>query len=93
MKRLRKSGNFCLSLLINLLLNLELTIPAWILLALHFWLDWPIRWFWIALALWPLVILIRMEILGRLIYLGNQPDPPKKNKNPYKSMAFLVVDF
>ena len=83
MKRLRKSGNFFLALLFNMILNLEWTIPAWILLGCHFWFDWSIRWFWIALALWPVVILIRMMVMGWLVHLGNQPDPPKENKNPY----------
>lgn len=83
MKKIRTDGSFWLCFLLNLLLNLEWTIPAWILLAMHYWLDWPIRWFWIALALWPVVILIRMTVMGWLVHLGNQPDPPKENKNPY----------
>lgn len=83
MKRIRKSGNFWLCFLINLLLNFELTIPAWFLLGMHFLLGWSIWWFWLALVLWPAVILIRMELFSWLVALGNQPDPPKENKNPY----------
>jgi Na+-driven multidrug efflux pump len=83
MKRFRKDGNFWLCFILNLLMNLELTIPALILLGLHFWQNWHIRWFWIALALWPVVVLLRMEIIGLLIRWGNHSDPPKENKNPY----------
>lgn len=38
--------------LLNLVINLQWSIPAWILLALHFWLDIPLFWFVIALLLW-----------------------------------------
>lgn len=83
MRRFRKGGNFWLCFLLNLLMNLELTVPAWILLGLHYWLAVSIWWFWGALALWPLVILIRMDLVSRLIRWGNQPETPKENKNPY----------
>ena len=45
MRTRRKTGGFFVSLLINLLLNLEWSIPAWILLALHIWLDVSLWWF------------------------------------------------
>ncbi|MBQ4557084.1 MAG: hypothetical protein IJA60_05510 [Clostridia bacterium] len=66
-----------------MLLNLEWTIPAWILLALHFILGVPIVWFWVALAVWLLSVLLWTDIFGRLNALGNIPDKPKENKNPY----------
>ena len=83
MRRFRKSGNFWLCLLVNLLLNLEGTIPAWILLGLHFWLDWPMWPFWLALGLWVLGILLWMRIVGWAADCSNIPDKPKENKNPY----------
>ena len=83
MKRFRKDGNFWLCFILNLLMNLELTIPALILLGLHFWQNIHIKWFWIALAFWPLVVLLRMIILRLLISGGNCSEPPKENKNPY----------
>ena len=83
MKRLRKSGNFFLALLFNMILNLEWTIPAWILLGCHFWFDWSIRWFWLALGLWILDILLWMDIMGWAARCGSEPDKPKENKNPY----------
>ena len=42
MRRTRRDGSFALCLLINLLLNLEWSIPAWILLALHAWLGFSL---------------------------------------------------
>lgn len=83
MKRLRNSGNFFLALLVNMILNLEWTIPAWILLACHYFFDWKILWFWIALGVWLLNILLWMDILGWAARCGSEKDPPKENKNPY----------
>ena len=70
-------------LLINLLLNLEWSIPACILLALHFWLKISIWWFVGGLGLWILVVLAGMWLMGWAIDSGKQKDPPKENKNPY----------
>ena len=83
MRRARKRGNFFLTLLFNLLLNLEWTIPAWILLACHYLFDWSIKWFWLALALWVVYILLCMKFMGLATRWGNIPDRPKENKNPY----------
>lgn len=83
MKRIRKSGNFFLALLINMLMNLEWTIPAWILLACHFFFDWSILWFWLALGLWLFNILFWMDVIGWASRCGDTPDKPKENKNPY----------
>lgn len=85
MRKIKKSGNFFLCLLFNMLLNLEWTIPAWILLALHFLFDWSIWWFWLALGLWLLSILLWMDVIGWATRCGNTPDPPKENKNPYSA--------
>ena len=83
MRKTKSSGGFFLCLIINLLLNLEWSIPAWILLALHFWLDISIWWFVGGLAFWLLSILSGMWIMGWAASCGNQKDPPKENKNPY----------
>ncbi len=83
MKKLRRSGNFFLALLFNMLLNLEWTIPAWIILACHFLFGWKILWFWIALGVWILNILLWMDIMGWAARCGGEKDPPKENKNPY----------
>ena len=83
MRRTQRGGSFWLCLLVNMALNLEWTIPAWILLALHFWLGWSIWWFVLALALWFINILFWMKVMGWAAYCSNTPDPPKDNKNPY----------
>ena len=83
MKRIRKDGNFFLCLVINIIFNLDGTVPAWILLILHYALGWSIKWFWLALAIWLASIIIRMEIISWAARCGNTSDKPKENKNPY----------
>ena len=83
MRRTKRGGSFWLCLLVNMALNLEWTIPAWILLVLHFWLGWSIWWFVLALVLWIVDILFWMKVMGWAADCSNTPDPPKENKNPY----------
>ena len=83
MRRTKRSGGFLLCLLINLLLNAQWSIPAWILLALHFWLDISIWWFVGGLAFWILYILADMWLIGWAAKYSSEKDPPKENKNPY----------
>lgn len=82
MRRTKRTGSFWLCLLINILLNLDGTIPAWILLGLHFWLDISILWFWLALGLWLLGILLWMKLMGWASRCS-EPTPHRENKNPY----------
>lgn len=67
----------------NLLLNLEWSIPAWVLLACHYIFDISIVWFFVALGFWMLVIISGMSIMSWAARCGSIPDPPKENKNPY----------
>ena len=83
MRRTKRNGGFLLCLLINMALNPEWSIPAWILLALHFWLGISIWWFVGAFALWILRLILGMWLMGWAIDCGNQKDPPRENKNPY----------
>lgn len=83
MRKTGSVGGFWLCLLINLLLNLEWSIPAWILLALHFWLDISICWFVGGLAFWVLSILADMWLVRWAADCSSEKDPPKENKNPY----------
>ena len=83
MRKIRNSGNFFLCLLINILLNLEWTIPAWVLLVLHYMLDWSIWWFWGAIGIWILDILVWMWIMRWASRGSSIPKKPKENKNPY----------
>ena len=83
MRRTKRTGSFLLCLLINLVLNPEWSLPAWILLALHLWLGISIGWFIGALALWLARILLGMWLMGWAMDCSRQKDPPKENKNPY----------
>ena len=87
MRKLHADGNFLLALLINLIFHWEGSIPAWILLVLHVVIGLSIKWFWIALGLWLLGMILWMMLVGRFYtwanQCGNTPDPPKKNVNPY----------
>lgn len=83
MRKAKSGGAFFLSFIINLLLNLEWSIPAWIFLALHFLLEISIRWFVGGLAFWLLSILVDMWLISWAARCGNEKDPPKPNKNPY----------
>lgn len=85
MRKTGSVGGFWLCLLINLLLNLEWSIPAWILLALHFRLDISIRWFVGGLSFWILSILADMRLIGWAARCSDEKDPPKENKNPYSA--------
>ena len=84
-KRYKGNGGFLTAWCINLIFDLEWTIPAWILLALHFFLDISILWFIGAMVLWIAFVGIKTAVLSWLVREGNRPDPPKKNKNPYSS--------
>ena len=87
MKKKHGTGKrgFVAALCVNLVFNLEWTIPAWIALALHFFLDISILWFVGAIALWIVGVGIKTAVFSWLIREGNRPDPPKENKNPYSS--------
>lgn len=92
MRRTKRGGSFWLCLLVNMLLNLERTIPAWILLVLHFWLGWSIWWFVLALALWIVDILFWMKVMGWAADCSNTSDPPRENKNPYSVGVKKKID-
>lgn len=82
-RRLKSAGHFLLTLLLNLLLHLRRSIPAWILLALHFLLDWRLLWFWLALGIWVAAEIVTMLLLSWAARCGNEPDPDRPNRNPY----------
>ena len=86
-RRPRIDGNFFLALLINIIFNFEGSIPAWILLVMHFVFGLSVKWFWIALGIWLGGLILWMVIVGKIYgwanKCGNTPDPPKKNVNPY----------
>lgn len=83
-----QSSGFGMSLLWTFLLNLSWSIPAWILLILHFYRGWPIIWFWIALAAWLTIILIASIGLKFVHKCSTAEKPFRENKNPYSSDAY-----
>ena len=83
MRRAKRSGSFILCLLFNMLMNLEVLIPAAVLLILHFLFDWSIWWSVLAAALWIVLIILWMLFIGWSGRCGSTPDTPKENKNPY----------
>lgn len=87
-KRPRANGGFFAALGINLIFDLEWTIPAWILLVLHFVFDISILWFVGAIALWVVGVGVKTAVFSWLIREGNRPDPPKENKNSYSSTEY-----
>lgn len=87
MRKTSRTGSFFLVLLFNIMLNLRLTVPGWILLALHFIIPQYIKW-WYGLAYlgaFLLYMIVWMLILWGLGAWANSapPTPPVKNKNPY----------
>ena len=82
LRRTKRAGNFFLVLLFNMLLNIDRSVPAWILLILHYVLGWSILWFWLALGLWLLGILLWMGFMSFASNSSNEK-PYRENKNPY----------
>jgi hypothetical protein len=83
MRRTKRSGGFILCLLVNLILNWEWSIPAWVLLGLHVWLGISLWWFAGGLGLWLLSVLAGMWLMGWAARVGSEPPPHRENKNPY----------
>lgn len=69
----------------NLLFDLEWSIPAWLLLILHFVLDWSAWLFAAALAVFVVGVLLKTAFLSWAASVGNIPETPKKNINPYSN--------
>lgn len=84
MKNGKTGGSFFLSFLFNLFLSFRWSIPAWILLVIHFIADISIWWFVAAILIWILVIFFWMAVIGWASRCSI-PDPPKENKNPYSA--------
>lgn len=76
-------GGFFLCVLWNAILYFLWTIPAWILLVLHFTIGLPLVWFWAALGAWVLVIVLRTLLVMFARYGSAHRIPVPENKNPY----------
>ena len=91
MKKRPQGNGFFSALLINLVFDLEWTIPAWLLLAAHFIFDISLWWFVGALAVWIIGVAIKTAVLSWLVHIGNVPDPPKENKKQYSSTGYKRI--
>lgn len=78
-------------LLINILLNLEWSIPAWILLVCHFVFDISIWWFVGALVLWFVIMFFWMFFIGWAASCSREKSETTVNKNPYSSGKYTPV--
>ena len=76
-------GGFFLCLLWNGLLYFLWTVPAWILLVLHFTIGLPIIWFWAAFGAWGAAILFRTLLILFARYGSAHRISSPENKNPY----------
>jgi fatty acid desaturase len=83
MRRTARNHGFLLCLLLNMAFRFEWAIAAIILLAIHFWLGWPLFLVWIALGIWVLYSLFVTLVLSAANHAGNEPTPQRPNKNPY----------
>lgn len=79
----KEHGGFFLCLLWHILLYSLGTIPAWVLLVLHFTIGLSIVWFWVALGVWFLGVLIRTLLVIFARYGGEHRMESPENKNPY----------
>lgn len=85
MRILRNIGRFFLYWLINMVLNIGWSIPAWLLLASHFIWDISIWWFVGGLGLWALVALLKMLVISWAAKCSSEKTPYRENKNPYSA--------
>lgn len=91
MRKTKRSGNFFLCFIINMMLNLEGLIPAAILIVLHFIFDISIWWGVGAIGLWILYLMIWMLIFGWVSSASNEPVKQKENKNPYSKGPYVSI--
>lgn len=80
MKRFRQ---YVLNFVLSLIFHWYWSIPAWILLILHFVLGISIWWFAGAFALYVIGVRIFVHAVGWLVSMGNEDEKPQKNINPY----------
>ena len=78
-------GGFFLCLLWHALLYSFWTLPAWVLLVLHITVGLPIVWFWAALGVWLLVVVLRTLLVIFARYCSAHRIPVPENKNPYSN--------
>ena len=81
---------------INVVLNIRLSIPGWILIILHFIIPQYIMWWYGpaylgAFVLYILIWMLTVRAIGRWAATA-KPAPPIENKNPYSSKGYVPLD-
>lgn len=95
MRKTSRDGGFWLVFFFNIFLNFRLTIPGWILLALHFIIPQYIQWWYClvyfgAFLLYILIWMLVIRLIGRWANTA-KPAPPIENKNPYSSQGYTPI--
>lgn len=83
--RAGKGGGFLTSLILNFAVNLGWTVPAWVLLILHYVTKLSIWLFWGAIGVFVLVIIITTAAIFMAAKSGDAPEAEKQNVNPYSN--------
>ena len=79
----KERGGFLLCILWHAILYFCGSIPAWVLLVLHFTIGLPIVWFWVALGAWALAVVLRSLLVVFARYGSTHRIESPENKNPY----------
>lgn len=79
----KERGGFFLCLLWHMILHFLWTVPAWTALALHFTVGTQLLWFWVALGVWFLAVVLRTLLVMFARYGASHTVPSPANKNPY----------
>ena len=89
MRRTRMNAGFFLSLLINMLLNIEGLVVSGILIALHYIFGISIWWGIGVFLAWIAYLVIWMRILGWASDCSSAPQKQLENKNPYSKGPYV----
>ena len=75
--------DFCINVVLNMMLGPIWGIGAAIALVLHFVIGLPLYWFWLTLGLWLLAGLVRYLLVRFARWGAQSPASVHENKNPY----------
>lgn len=79
----KERGGFFLCMLWYAMIYLPGSIPAWVVLVLHYTIGINIAWFWVALGIWLFAVLLRVLLVIFARYGGQHRILSPENKNPY----------
>ena len=82
---MKKFWQYVLNFVLSLLFHWYWSIPAWILLILHFIFGISVWWSVGAFVLYVIGVRVFVHAVGWLVHMGNEDEKPQKNKNPYST--------